>query len=269
MIFKKNSSVASLDINYLELCKDASKNDEIFNNFRNLIDYKNILEHVDKDLAVKYFNNIKNISTLSNKEIFKICDALSTIGSPELVEIIEGEDPISLTSLRYLNVALDIKNKFKESSFQNVVEIGPGYGGQSIILNHFFDIKKYTYIDLPEVNGLIKRFIENHNPKFSTEYKTLNDSLVYENIDLVISNYAFSELNYKLQLRTINNLIDKSKYCYMIINSDSFKNNIKYKKFKFMNKEELLKNISYSFLDKEIPTTAKGNYLLLKNQSSN
>ena len=59
MIFKKNKSVASLDKNYLNLCKNAASNDDIFQNFRNLKDYKNILEHVDKDLAVKYLENIK------------------------------------------------------------------------------------------------------------------------------------------------------------------------------------------------------------------
>ena len=73
MIFKKNKSVASLDKNYLNLCKNAASNDDIFQNFRNLKDYKNILEHVDRDLAVKYLENIKNISDLSNKDIFKVC----------------------------------------------------------------------------------------------------------------------------------------------------------------------------------------------------
>ena len=52
-----------------------------------------------------------------------------------------------------------------------------------------------------------------------TEHKTLNDDFDDNNYDLVISNYAFSELDYKLQSFSINNIINKSKYCYMIINS--------------------------------------------------
>ena len=101
MIFKKNKSVASLDKNYLNLCKNAASNDDIFQNFRNLKEYKNILEHVDRDLAVKYLENINNISDLSNKDIFKVCNLLSNVGNPELVQLIEGENPVSNTYLRY------------------------------------------------------------------------------------------------------------------------------------------------------------------------
>ena len=124
MIFKKNKSVASLDKNYLNLCKNAASNDDIFQNFRNLKEYKNILEHVDRDLAVKYLENINNISDLSNKDIFKVCNLLSNVGNPELVQLIEGENPVSTTSLRYLNVALDIKTKFNQNTFNHIVEIG-------------------------------------------------------------------------------------------------------------------------------------------------
>ena len=265
MIFKKNKSVASLDKNYLNLCKNAASNDDIFQNFRNLKEYKNILEHVDRDLAVKYLENIKNISDLSNKDIFKVCNLLSNVGNPELVQLIEGENPVSTTSLRYLNVALDIKTKFNQNTFNHIVEIGPGYGGQSIILQEFFNIDKYTYIDLPDVNKLIEKFINSHKINFMTEHKTLNDDFDDNNYDLVISNYAFSELDYKLQSFSINNIINKSKYCYMIINSDAFKQNEKYKKFRFMNRNELLNKINNSYIDIEIPLTADDNYLLLKN----
>ncbi len=49
----------------------------------------------------------------------------------------------------------------------------------------------------------------------------------------------------------------------MIINSDSFINNPKYKKIKFMSKEEILNNVNNSYIDEEIPLTSKNNYLLL------
>ena len=266
MIFKKNKSVASLDKDYLKLCKNAATNEEIFQNFRNLKEYKNVLEHVDKDLALRYLENIKSISQLSNNDIYNVCHILSTVGNPELVQLIEGQHPISTTSLRYLNVALDIKKKFSQSTFNHIVEIGPGYGGQSVILQEYFDINKYTYIDLPDVNKLIEKFINSHKINFMTEYKTLNDHFDDDNFDLVISNYAFSELDYNLQSFSVKNIINKSKYCYMIINSDSFNQNVKYKKFRFMNREELLRKANDSYIDVETPLTADNNYLLLKNK---
>ena len=51
----------------------------------------------------------------------------------------------------------------------------------------------------------------------------------------------------------------------MIINSDAFKQNEKYKKFRFMNRNELLNKVNNSYIDIEIPLTADDNYLLLKN----
>ena len=88
-----------------------------------------------------------------------------------------------------------------------------------------------------------------------------------ENYDLIISNYAFSELNAELQKQSIDKIINKSKYCYMIINSDSFINNPKYKKIKFMSKEEILNNVNNSYVDEEIPLTSKNNYLLLSKET--
>ena len=269
MFFKKPKSVASLDSKYLKLCEQAANDSKIFDNFRSLKEYKNILEHVDHDLAKKYYENIKNISSLTNSEIFNICKKLSYIGKPELVKIVDGEIPVSTTSLRYLNVALQIKNEFNQNSFKKVIEIGPGYGGQSIILQEFFDIRKYIYIDLPAVNKLINKFIKANKVNFLYELKTLEQIFIEEeeNYDLIISNYAFSELNAELQKQSIDKIINKSKYCYMIINSDSFINNPKYKKIKFMSKEEILNNVNNSYIDEEIPLTSKNNYLLLSKET--
>ncbi len=263
MFFNNIKSVAFLDENYLDLCKKAASNDKIFNNFRNLKDYKNILEHVDKNLALKYLENIKTISDLTNAEIFNICDKLSHVGNPELINLLGDQKPISTSSLRYLNVALQLINEFGDKDINNIVEIGPGYGGQSIILEEFFTIKKYTYIDLPEVNSLIDIFLKKSKVKFSYDLKTLEDEFEDTGYDLIISNYAFSELNSYLQIKAINNIINKSDNCFMIINSDSFEKDKKYKKLKFLNQETLVQKIKNSFIKEEIPNTANGNYLLL------
>tara|TARA_B100000902_G_C27310185_1_gene917931 strand:- start:2575 stop:3375 length:801 start_codon:yes stop_codon:yes gene_type:complete len=263
LIFKKTKSVAHLDSKYLDLCINAASDASIFNNFRNLPDYKNILEHVDRDLAVKYYKNIQKNFHLSDQEIFRICNKLSRVGKPELVEIVNNQNPISTTSLRYLNVALQIKNEFKQKSFAKVIEIGPGYGGQSIILEEFFKIDHYTFIDLPEVNNLIDMFIKANDVNFTHDTGILEDSFSDKRFDLIISNYAFSELNRKLQKKAIKDIINNSKFCFMINNSKSFMKDSKYKSLKFMSQKELLKNINNSYIKKEEPLTAEGNYLFL------
>lgn len=252
-----------MDSKYLDLCSNAASDIEIFNNFRNLPDYKNILEHVDKDLAIKYYKNIKQISSLSDQDIFKICDKLSKVGKPELVKIINTQNPISTTSLRYLNVALQIKNEFKQKNFERVIEIGPGYGGQSIILEEFFMIDHYSFIDLPEVNELIKKFVGASSVNFNYNTGILEDDFNDKKYDLVISNYAFSELNSKLQKKAINEIINNSKFCFMINNSQSFINDPKYKSLKFLSQKELLTSIKNSYIKKEEPLTADNNYLIL------
>ncbi len=245
------------------MCSNAASDTEIFSNFRNLPDYKNILEHVDKDLAIKYYRNIKQISSLSDQDIFKICDKLSKVGKPELVKIINTQNPISTSSLRYLNVALQIKREFKQKKFERVIEIGPGYGGQSIILEEFFMIDHYSFIDLPEVNELIKKFVGASSVNFTYNTGILEGDFNDKKYDLVISNYAFSELNSKLQKKAINEIINNSKFCFMINNSQAFINDSKYKSLKFLSQKELLTYITNSYIKKEEPLTADNNYLIL------
>ena len=90
-----------------------------------------------------------------------------------------------------------------------VIEIGPGYGGQSIILEEFFNIDHYSFIDLPQVNKLIKTFVNANSVKFTHNTGVLEDNFTNEKFDLVISNYAFSELNRNLQIKEI---YSKNKY---------------------------------------------------------
>jgi len=96
-------------------------------------------------------------------------------------------------TLRYLKVASDLKKYFGADLGPEVAEIGSGYGGQCLILDELFDIKLYTLFDLPVVTQLISKYLESHilNGAYCTS--TIN-GYQPKNIDLAISNYAFSEL---------------------------------------------------------------------------
>lgn len=165
----KHRKSVSDNVTYPKFCLDASNNDDIFNNFRNNDIYKNILEHVEFEVALKYFDLIKSKYRLSEVEIFDKVKILNRVGKPELIKIGKDIPKLSTTELRYLYTGLEIKEFIDSNNLNsnNIIELGCGYGGQSLILNELLDIKHYTYVDLDEVNFLIKRFLKNFSFNFN------------------------------------------------------------------------------------------------------
>ena len=93
-------------------------------------------------------------------------------------------------------------------------------------------------MDLKEVNTLIEKYISMNKVSFNYQTKTLFDEFE-ENYDLIISNYAFSELPRKLQKMAYTKILSKSKNGYMINNSFYFSN-----KYKFFDKKETKKTFT-------------------------
>lgn len=154
---------------------------------------------------------------------------------------------------------LEIKRFVKENllNVDHIVELGCGYGGQSIILGDLLPVKKYTYIDLPEVNLLINKFLSNFSISFETEFSSIGNHKK-ENYSLFISNYSFSELPRNLQNKAINNFMKRSQGGYLIINSDNFS-----KKYNFLSQEDYQKLFKNFIIEEEVPQTSliKPNYV--------
>tara|TARA_Y100000996_G_C22513897_1_gene639613 strand:+ start:278 stop:1090 length:813 start_codon:yes stop_codon:yes gene_type:complete len=244
---------------YPNFCLEASQDEKIFKTFRSNSIYQNILEHINFDIAIKYFSLLQSKYDLKDVEIYNKIEKLNKIGSPELVKVSKEIPKVSSTGLRYLFTGLEIKTFLEKNRLDSkkIVELGCGYGGQSIILGDLLEIEEYTYIDLKEVNELIKKFVSNFKINFSTEFKTLNSNSFGES-DLFISNYSFSELPKNLQIKGINKVIKFSKSGFMIINSENFS-----KEYKFMTKEEY-KNLfeTYEITEEEPQTSSENlNYL--------
>ena len=103
-----------------------------------------------------------------------------------------------------------------------------------VILDKILQIENYIYIDLIEVNQLIDKFVGNFDVNFSYTFTSLQDKFKFDSeLDLVISNYAFSELPRNLQNLALDKVINNSKNGYMIINSVGLENNIFLKKYDF------------------------------------
>tara|TARA_B100000900_G_scaffold416277_1_gene450955 strand:- start:31940 stop:32755 length:816 start_codon:yes stop_codon:yes gene_type:complete len=211
----KDSDSSSAEYDYLNIVQEAIDNESSFDTFRSDKRYQDILEHINEDLAKNYYFKLRE--ELSHKEILNLCNSIQLIGSPLLIKF--RDDLLNPTSLRYINVALDLKNKFSGNNFENFIELGAGFGGQALILNQFYKIKSYTFVDLPQVNELIKKFLNLHNPNFDFNFATIDTYERCDKYDLFLSNYAYSELPKRLQINVASKIIKDTKYGYMIVNN--------------------------------------------------
>jgi len=210
---------ASDNGSYPELALRAALNPGIFSVFRRHTLYTPILEHVSKKQGEEYLAIIQEDYGYSTNEIIEAISPLLRIGQPILHKIKGLPSPVSTTALRYLKVALEIK-ALRGKNIGHVVEIGCGYGGQAVILDKVAEIQSYTFIDLWQVNMLIKRFIEASPLSCSYSVSTLREAARPRNSwDLAISNYAFSELPKVLQKKCLVDIILASQHGYMTMNS--------------------------------------------------
>jgi hypothetical protein len=178
--------------------------------FKSNTSYNSILEHVSYEQGNSYISLIIGIVNDEFKEISfeNINDYLlmnDKYGNPTKHKFMyNGVEIIcSPTSLRYVFHSLLILKHFKTVSTHKIVEIGCGYGGLFLGMNHFakilnVEIDKYYFIDLPEVTQLIKKYLELHNNNININY-SIETAYNYgtdinENDLFLISNYCFTEI---------------------------------------------------------------------------
>jgi putative sugar O-methyltransferase len=243
---------------YLNIIEKANNDFRIFQNFRSHPIFIEIYEHVSKSHGKEYLDCIiKNDKNLLDK-MDKFLEN-DKIGNPKKYYYKEIDKLISPTTLRYVKVASDIKKIFLDK-IDNIVEIGCGYGGQYLILDKLINIQNYLLVDLHEVTKFIEKYLECYILNSSYETKTINKISQKNSWDLVISNYAFSELPSETQLIYINKILLKSKNGYLTMNSgldtSAFqKNHLSLKEI-----TNLMPNIK---IIPEEPLTCKGNYIIV------
>ena len=202
---------------YVAAVQEAVRSYKKFSVFKRNRHYQAILEHVTRDQGARYLEIVKRDSPelLQKIELFKDNDI---VGSPVVFDYPDA-GVISPTTLRYIKVASDLKNLFGNEIGNHIVEIGVGYGGQALINDRAFNIMEYELFDLPPVLSLVSKYLESHILKCAYKTSTLNQKTGNDTYDLVISNYAFSELPSCLQMKYIEKIISKSKKGYLTMNS--------------------------------------------------
>ncbi len=235
---------------YFDFCTLASKDNQVFAKFRSCRQYQEILEHVDFNLGKKYLGlAIENGFSIQEVKILVDED----FGAPPRFSY-GGIGRVSPTQLRYAKVLSEIEMLFGKLDGVNIVEIGVGYGGQAaqILLRH--NVNSYLLVDLAPVVDLATKYI---NKRIKIDSDILSKNIPYSQIDLLISNYAFSELSREIQEEYFEKYILNSKCGYVIFNQ------FRISGWDSWTADEFLSRKSGSRVTDEIPLTAKENVLIV------
>lgn len=251
-----NRSISD-DGRYAAFCDTAAGSARAFRAFRRHADYVPILEHVTRELGQAYLDEVRRWAphVVPRIDDFKVNDL---VGEPITHEY-AGIGRISPTTLRYLKVATDLEVCFDWTATNSVAEIGVGYGGQLLCADRLLPFGSWTMFDLPPVLRLASRYLERHLLRGSYRLTTLNQSPPTR-FDIVVSNYAFSELPTTVQLAYLRKVVSRSAAGYMTMNSGregaAFTNG-------HLSVAELRQHLPQSEIIEEHPRSAPGGYIVL------
>lgn len=195
-----NFGWAAIDRAYVAECELADASETAFKEFRRGAAYRTVVETVTDRQALKYFFYIGQAGKLHTLFRFRENDR---IGNPEKFL---GFSP---TTLRYILTWARLEQEFGSLQKFHIAEIGGGFGGQCNILSLAGGFSSYTIFEIPAAKKIVAKFLA-EVPSVSFEPKP--------RYDLVISNYAFSELDRAAQDEYIKTVISTSDRGYITYN---------------------------------------------------
>lgn len=236
---------------YPDFCLRASQESQLFARFRQRDEYRAILEHVTREQGEEYYKFICENELDKHMERFVLNDL---VGGPQMFRY--GGHMVSPSTLRYAKVLCDLLLEFDNLDGLNICEIGAGYGGQCRIIHSMFRPKSYTMVDIYPALQLARRYLDNYPINGVLEFKTMNE-LDFTKFDLVISNYAFTELPGDIQAIYWEKVIKLAKNGYITFNK------IVPPEFKSMTKQEILENLPWAKEIAEQPLTHPDNCIIV------
>jgi hypothetical protein len=159
--------------------------------------------------------------------------------------------------LRYLKVDAEIESLFGNLNNYKVCEIGGGFGGQYYVSSRLHRFQSWTIFDLPQVLELQGKFLDACGDTRSGEVIFKSGIEIHPEFgDLLISNYAFSELTRDVQEKYASWMFKNFSNGYITWNtlSESKLGGIKL--------NELLDSHNQLQILGENPLTAPGNLIL-------
>lgn len=197
-----NANHSNIATRYLDICYRAANDMSVFNKFKCNEYYTPILEHATKDMGNDYINSINQLmpELLTINRFFDN----DNYGNPNTYDFIFKK--CSPTTLGYIHVLANLLHMHGTLDNFKIVEIGGGYGGQAKIINDYCMIQSYDIIDLPQVTELQNKYIEVANIA-NTQTYNCNNYPTNNLYDLVISDYALTEVTDPLQSEYIKNIV--------------------------------------------------------------
>ena len=251
-----NGSISGMDSSYVNIVELAVAEKKYFSKFKSNRGYREILEHVNRQQGSEYLHILEKYGT-ANKGLIEFCK--QDVSKPFRYTY-PRIGRVSPTNLRYAKITLDLEKLFGSTKDFKIAEIGIGYGGQCLAIYQQNTFSSYSLYDLPQVIQLARKYLKIFH---TNHYQIIDgDISVENNYDLLISNYAFSEITRDLQEEYMSSIVSKSKRGYVIYND------IGTSDFDTMPIAEFLNRIPGSIVLHEIPLTHPRNKLVVWGHTS-
>jgi hypothetical protein len=258
-LFSTSNRSDSDSTSYTSFVASAIVSDKRLKTFRKDYRYRLILEHVDFSLGLEYLRRLTPATLDFYRENSPLIN-LSKIGTPR-VFYYPKLGWVSPTVIRYLYVNQNIKELFGDSRVQKVAEIGIGFGGQYAVTARSLKTKEFSVYDLPVVLDLAEKTLERAELISSSFIKKSIDPVEPEIYDLVISNYAFSELPEAVQRDYIKKILGTSRCGYITMNSG--RSDFSGRSVGKMNLAEITDLLPPYEILEEDPKTGPDNYIIV------
>jgi len=206
--------------NYVEsICQSGD-----LSSFKSHPNYTYMLEHVSKNQGDEYLHCIKTSTNINDNEIKNFCNINDSIGNPLKSDFqVVTASPSSLRYIFHSHLILKHLSSLNLPSI-DIVEVGGGYGGLCLAINHFSEkyglkINSYTIVDLPSISKLQTLYLNSvSNLKVDVvDATTFGEGISKQNMFLV-SNYCFSEISTEFQKKYIDTLFPKISHGFMAWN---------------------------------------------------
>ena len=202
--------------NYVRYVSRVPKSQKKLSNFRRNSRFTHVLADVPRHYVEEYVAYLrKEYPDLASR--MPEVAFVDQVGNPATFDV-DGHQ-LSGNLIRYQKVTGDLRKLFGPSIPGRIVEIGVGFGGQFLVADHFLSFEDYVMVDLLPVLHLAEAVCEQFLVHNSYRCITCNQLPETERYDLVISNYAFSELPRSLQLRYLERVLCRSRRGYITMNA--------------------------------------------------
>jgi len=260
----QGSKSDSEQLRYAEFITEVLNDRRSFSNFRRDYAYRQILEHVSFQLGKSYLEKFLRLGIVP-MDLTNYLENVDRIGNPRKYSY-KGIGHVSPTTLRYLATAAEMCQIFelKKMPPPVITEIGIGFGGQLLALEQMIEISSYNTYDLRNVQELASRYLSATRQMPDFEKIVVHRDI--ENVselksDLLISNYALSELPTQVQIEYLEKIARNAKRGYLMMNSG--KSNITGRSTGKLAMADFLSAIPGAEIFPENPLSGPDNYLLL------